>query len=173
MGYLIYRLTVRRGEEQRWPPALAYMAAANAPDMDVILGVLLDDPMRYHHDTVGNSLGCALIFALICRLCAISHQRAVRWKHGFLFFGLYVSHVLLDFLGQERALPLLWPLDTTRYLTPSGIFPGLSWTEVSSLGFLISLFTLENLMVLGFEILLMLPRLVLTEVWHKRGVGRA
>lgn len=122
-GFL-YRLTVRQDETDRWPPLWAYIAMANLPDIDIVFGLLQNTPFQYHHKSIANSLGLTLGFTLLAWCCAYTFPKGLRWRHGWLLAALYGSHVLLDFFGVGRAVPILWPLHTQTYVNPLGFMPG-------------------------------------------------
>ncbi len=171
-GLLFYRLTVPPGKESSRPPVWAYIAAANAADVDIILGLLIGDPMRYHPTGIITSLGGALLFMLVIRLSTVGKPRSVQRQYSCLFFVIYALHVTLDFTNQNRHLPLLWPFTTTFYSTPFGILPNLTRDETSSLGFLASMFSLWNLQVVAMECLFHLPGVALVEAWRRRRANR-
>lgn len=76
-GYLIYRLTVRPGDTDRWPPLWAYIVIANFPDIDIVFGLLHNTPFQYHRASIANSLGITLGFALLAWCCACIFSKGI------------------------------------------------------------------------------------------------
>lgn len=167
-GYLIYRLTVRPGDTDRWPPLWAYIVIANFPDIDIVFGLLHNTPFQYHRASIANSLGITLGFALLAWCCACIFSKGSPWRHSWLFAALYGVHVLLDFFGAGRAVPLLWPLDTRAYSNPLGFMPGLIKSDASNTQFLVSLLHVWNGVVVLIECAIFLPVIYGVERWRRR-----
>jgi hypothetical protein len=165
-GYLIYHLTARQDEADCWPPLWAYIAIANVPDIDILFGLLQNAPFRYHHESIANSIGLTLGFTLLAWSCSHAHPRAPRWRHGWLYLTLYGVHVLLDFFGYERAVPILWPLDRRTYTNPLGFMPGLFKSHTSNVQFVTSLWHGWNGAVLLIEGAIFLPGIYLVKRWR-------
>ncbi len=167
-GYLIYRLTVRQDETDHWPPLWAYIAMANLPDIDIVFGFLQNTPFQYHHESIANSVGVTLGVTLLAWCCARALPNRLRWQHGWLFLSLYGTHVLLDFFGGGRAVPILWPLDAHTYINPIGFMPGLIKSDASNAQFLASLLHIRNGVVMLLECAVFLPGVYLAERWRGR-----
>jgi hypothetical protein len=167
-GYLIYRLTVRPDETDCWPPLWAYIAMAHLPDIDVVFGLLQNTPFRYHHESIANSIGLTLGFTLLAWCVAHLHPNGLRWRRGWLFLTLYGTHVLLDFFGYGREVPILWPLDARTYINPFGIMPGFIKSHASNIQFLTSLMHVWNGVVILIECAVFLPAMYLVERWRRR-----
>jgi hypothetical protein len=169
MGYLIYRLTLRPGASPHLAPMWLYVAVAHAPDADIFLGILLNDPLGYHRTGISHSVGSTVLFAVLGGLWGMARGRRLALQYGVLCFCLYASHILLDFSGHQRQLPLLWPLDTQLYTTPYGFLPTFSRSQTpSNTAFLSSLLTPWNLAVMAIETLFLLPAIWLVKAWQKR-----
>lgn len=166
-GYLIYRLTVRQDETDCWPPLWAYISIANLPDIDIVLGLLQNTPFHYHHASFANSIGVTLGFALLAWCGARAHPHGLRWRHGWLFFSLYGTHVLLDFFGWGREIPILWPFDARTYINPIGFMPGFIKSHASNAQFLASLMHVWNGVVVLIECAIFLPGIYLVERWRE------
>lgn len=167
-GYLTYRLTVRQDETDRWPPLWAYIAMANFPDIDIVFGFLQNTPFQYHHESIANSIGMALGFTLCAWCCTRIHPSGRHWQRAWLFFILYSSHIVLDFFGSGRAVPLLWPLDARTYINPLGFMPGFVKNNTSNVEFVASLIHIWNGIVVLMECAIFLPALYLVERWRGR-----
>src|SRR5919109_37383 len=119
-GYLIYRVAAKDAEDRWWTFAL-YLAAANAPDLDFIPGLLMGNPGRYHHGP-SHSVGFAILFGLALSLTMALFKRGDGMRNLTVFFSLYFSHVLLDYVGTDTSfpygVPLLWPLSHEYYIAP-------------------------------------------------------
>lgn len=117
-----------RRSNRRW--YLLAVVAVNFADLDFLPGLLVGDINRFHR-SITHSLLAALIFgltvALIARLLMAPAVRA-----GLLAAGLYVSHLLLDFLSgnpsEASGQPLLWPFLNSDVMSPwsplAGVFHG-------------------------------------------------
>src|ERR1051325_2574233 len=81
-----------------------YLLAANAPDLDFLPGLMAGDPNRFHHG-VSHSSGLALLFAIAVSLLLRLRQREWRWKQFFVFLGLWLSHLILDYLSEDSSPP--------------------------------------------------------------------
>ncbi|ETW97792.1 MAG: hypothetical protein ETSY1_21315 [Candidatus Entotheonella factor] len=167
-GYLIYRLTVRQDETDRWPPLWAYIAMANFPDIDIVFGLLQNTPFQYHHESIANSIGMTLAFTLLAWGCARVFPNGLRWRRAWLFSALYGTHVLMDFFGAGRAVPILWPLDAHPYINPLGVMPGFVKNHASNAAFLASLMHVWNGVVVLIECAVLLPAIYLAERWRGR-----
>ncbi len=167
-SYLIYRLTVRQDDTDRWPPLWVYITIANLPDIDIVFGLLQNTPFQYHHESIANSLGVTLGFTLLAWGCARALSNGWRWQHGWLFFALYGSHTLLDFFGAGREVPILWPFDTRTYINPLGFMQGFIKSHASNAQFLASLMHVWNGVVILIECAVFLPGIYLVERWRRR-----
>ena len=167
-GYLIYRLTVRQDEADRWPPLWAYLVMANLPDIDIVFGLLQNTPFRYHHESIANSIGLTLGFTLLAWSAARLLSNGLRWRRGWLFLTLYGTHVLLDFFAVGRPVPILWPLDSRTYINPFGMMYGFIKSNASNTQFFLSLMHVWNGVVVLIECAIFLPAIYLVERWRRR-----
>jgi inner membrane protein len=163
MGYIIYRATTSSFGVHQWQFTAFCLFTANAPDLDFIPGFLIGDPNRYHHG-VSHSIGFAVLFALVCSLFLSLLKKEVIGKNFVLFFFLYCSHIVLDYLSIDTrfpyGVPLFWPLSNAYYIAPFAFLPDIRRTS-SSLEFIPSLFSLHNLWATSVEILLLFPFILL------------
>jgi membrane-bound metal-dependent hydrolase YbcI (DUF457 family) len=135
--------------------------AANAPDLDFLVGLMAGSINAYHPNPSHSILG-ALIFALAA---AVSFGPSLADRCRLLGFVvlLYGSHVLLDMLCEPftawTGLQLFWPLSDEGYLFPwqplLGIRHGASSDGVGR--FLEALFSSHNLRAVALEVVVFLP----------------
>ena len=167
-GYLIYRLTAQPDDAAPWPPLWAYIAMANLPDVDIVFGLFHDAPFRYHHESIANSIGVTLVLTLLVWCGARLRANGLPWRRAVLFSALYGSHVLLDFFGAGRAVPILWPLDAHAYVNPIGFMPGFVKSHASNIAFFTSLMHAWNGVVILIEGAIFLPLVALAARWRRR-----
>jgi len=103
--------TVGAGERRssRWGMFVFIVIMANLPDVDVILGLLLQGNGNLFHRGPTHSLLFALLAgALASHLWRLS-KRVPRMSF-LLCFSLVFSHVLADMVLTAAPVSLLWPL---------------------------------------------------------------
>jgi inner membrane protein len=166
-GYLIYRATGRGAADERWWTFAVYLVAANAPDLDFIPGLLMGNPGRYHHGP-SHSLGFAILFGLALSLTMAFFKLGSGKRNFIIFFALYFSHVLLDYLSTDTSfpygVPLFWPLSNDFYIAPFAFLPDIKRPISSGLEFIIGVFSLRNFWAAIMESLLLVPLILLISV---------
>jgi inner membrane protein len=101
---------------QLWLQGAALVALGNAPDLDLLIG---------RHSAETHSLGAAVIVASIAALVRwpIDHRRGVIWIAAFL---VWISHPLLDSLGQDGTAPFgvmaFWPMSSSYFTWDVRVF---------------------------------------------------
>jgi inner membrane protein len=159
MGYIIHRATARPISAHNWSTIALYLFAANAPDLDFILGLFVGQLSRFHHGP-SHSIGFAILFAA---LASFFFRR--RARVFVIAFSLYLSHVLLDYLIQDPSppygVPLFWPLSYEYYMAPFAFFRRFDYASHSVDSLLSLMFTLHNLLTVLLEVVLLLPLLIL------------
>lgn len=147
------------------------MFVANAPDLDFLPGALVGKPNLYHHG-LSHSLGAAVIFASLGTLLLRLKKGKEAWSLFPLMIFLYGSHLLLDLISIDGrpplGIPIFWPLTERYFMIP--ILPAVkhSALDYATTGqVLTDIFSMHNLYVIGFEILLMIP-LALVVMWWSR-----
>jgi len=155
---------------------------ANAPDFDLIPGILVGDPNRYHHG-VTHSLVTALVVGGVAAAVAwLSGRpwpaaptgpagRGAVLATGIVVASLWGSHVVLDAVTHDpsppQGVPMFWPLSDARV---SG--PALFWRadkvagEATPRQFVTSLLSWHNGVAMLREVLLTAPLLLLA-VWMR------
>lgn len=157
----------------------AAVLLANAPDLDLLPGIAMGDPNRFHHGPT-HSLVTAVAVGLIAmawvgltgRGWPLRGALSPALATGLMVAALWGSHVVLDAFTLDRSppvgVPMLWPLSDAR----------VNWWPIfdradkvagaaSPLGFVDSLLTAHNLRATAREALLLGP--VLAGVWWWRG----
>jgi len=171
MGYLIYRTAGPVGGPV-WPFMLLCLLVANVPDLDFLPGLLIGDPNRYHHG-ISHSVGFAALSAFAFSSLLALRKKYAASRNFLIFFSLYSSHLLLDYLSIDTAapsgIPLLWPLNDEYYIAPFAFLPDI-WRGSSSsfLEFVLSLFSIHNLWAMTIECFLLLPLILLMLVLRRK-----
>jgi inner membrane protein len=169
MGLIIYRATGRSMSLQYWQPMALYVLAANAADLDFLPGLLIGDLARFHHGP-SHSISFAILFGVVSSLLFS------RRLYAFLLSsGLYLSHVLLDYLVQDPSpplgVPLFWPFSNEYYMASFAFFPRFDYAAMTLPGFLSATFTFHNLVTVSTEILFLLPLLIFVSLCEKSAPG--
>ena len=145
---------------QRITALLTAIFVANSPDLDIFAGLILhQDPSILHRQAthsfiVALFIGC--VIAMISRILKFKHWSWI----GVWFAGLYASHILLDLLVADDALPYglqgFWPITISYYISPITIFNGFDYSE-PGLTMLQSMMTFNNLIGVSKEIVILIP----------------
>ena len=105
---------------------VALLAAAVAPDLDIVLGLVTQNGAFAGHGGAAHSLmvgvGVAVVFALACR--------ALIGVRGFLV-GLLLdwSHILIDMCTRGRGVKALWPFVDDRVGLAVWLFYGVRYSS--------------------------------------------
>ena len=173
LGYLFYRATASPVDLPRWRLLAVYLFAANAPDLDFIPGFLIGDPNRYHHG-ISHSVGFAVLFASAFSLFLLLWKRDSFIRKFTIFFSLYFSHLVLDYLSIDTSAPygelLFWPFSNEYYIAPFAFLPDIQRTHFGG-EFITSLFSLHNISAMFVEFMALMPFLWLVVVWRRRWGG--
>lgn len=105
--------------------AVLLLAATLGPDVDLLFGLVADEPIATYHNGFTHSLVCvagfAILFGLICRVVAGFGLCFFIWLGGFAYF----SHIAIDVLSWGRGVQLFWPMTETRFdIAPFYLFMG-------------------------------------------------
>ena len=160
-SYIVYRITYGKPVwRQSWRMILFYILCANLPDLDFLPGFLIGEPNRFHHG-ISHSLGFAVLFGLLVGFFLHWRKNEGFLRNFLVFFSLYFSHLILDYLADDTSAPygepLWWPISSKYYISPILIFTDIQ--RVSSgdrLSFLTSLINLHNLWAITLEIIVFL-----------------
>ena len=100
------------------------VVASVFPDADLLLGLFVDDPNRFHGNyshSLGSAVMAGCLAALLCRV-----ERIVT---GMLVFLGWASHCLLDSMNFDGrpplGVPILWPFSGQAIQFPWTPFPGI------------------------------------------------
>ena len=134
---------------------IACVAAAVGPDVDILFR---------SHRTYGHSIGAACVAGVIAGL--IARRRGHRpFAIGVTIAVAYGTHLLLDWLGKDTALPYglmgLWPFSSRFYISGVNLFP-----EVSRRYWKPEEFIVGNFKTVGWESLVLAP--VVALAWWMR-----
>lgn len=115
---------------------LLFLFLANAPDIDYIPGILRGEINAYHH-LYTHTLGWILLVATGAWLVWKAVDPSVTWKWYLFMLALLSSHLLADWLTDDRRPPFgimaFWPLSGRFFISPVWIFPRAmkaNWGEV-------------------------------------------
>ncbi len=92
--------------------------AAAIPDVDFLLPI--------DHRGITHSLGAADAVGIVVAIGYRLLGRRAAWSIGSLSALAVLSHVALDLLTAEAAMPALWPLTTAEYVLPTSPLPSAS-----------------------------------------------
>jgi inner membrane protein len=170
----------RAPSARAWPRLALAVAIANAPDLDLIPGVLAGDPNRYHHLGTHSLITAVAVGAVAACLAAIARRywptsfggARAALATGAIVAALWASHVVLDAVTHDpsppHGVPMFWPVSDLRVVGPP-----LFWRADKVAGaaspaqFALSLLSWHNATAMAREVLLMLP-LVALAWWSRR-----
>lgn len=173
------------GDRRGWRRLVLAAVIANAPDLDMVPGVLLGDPNRFHHGP-SHSLGMTLLVSLAAAALAWWGWRwPLRGRLGSTAVGgtavmvgaLWASHVVLDTLTHDPSepvgVPILWPLwGGTLLLWPW--FPRVMKASgpAGPWEFVLSLLHPHNLWAAAVEVATLTPVVAALLWWRRRREDR-
>lgn len=133
------------------------------PDLDFLPGLITGVPSRFHHGLM-HSIFFGIIIGIIMGLSYACWKKKHGLVYGLIFSGVYLSHLVADFLGVDTSFPygeqLFWPFSKAYFLSPYSIFLDIC-RSANSHDFFISLFSWHNLKTVTLEILICLPILMI------------
>jgi len=179
-GFLIHRLDGRRTRFHGWPRALTYMAIANCPDADFLIGFALGAPGLYHRG-VSHTLVAAIAFGAVAALISRAVVRDRWWPAAVAFGSVYASHLLVDALTIDARPPIgaafFWPFSDAYFGAPVTLFHEILIDGKSRLGFVDSILQWRTAAVLGRELaiagIVTVGVLAMQGVWRVVGARRA
>ncbi|MEB3281157.1 MAG: metal-dependent hydrolase [Lyngbya sp.] len=168
-GYILAQPHIPK--RHRLSVLFASVFIANAPDLDILVGIVLRGEPGIFHRQATHSLIVAILIGLLTALIA----RSVKLKEwnwlGLWTGGVYTSHIFLDLMVADDALPFgvqaFWPFTADYFIFPLTIFGGFNYGGSGLFGFLFSLFTFQNLIFILQEIVILAPCIWLTWLWEK------
>ena len=121
VGLAVYGFQGRPLARPDYEQMFVFIVIANLPDVDFLPGLIAGTPNLYHHGA-SHSLGAALIVASGLAGLAYIAKKSYPLRNFVLFWGLYMSHVLVDFLCHDgrppAGVPLLWPFTNAYFTLP-------------------------------------------------------
>ena len=135
VGYLVYRKALK---SRPAAPArkvfgipvllLSAMIFSLLPDLDSLVGVLMQDFGRFHNNG-SHSLVIGLAAALLFGLVFSGGQRKRFFFWFFFVLAGYELHVIMDAFTYGRGVKAFWPFSEVRFLSPVFLFFGLHWSD--------------------------------------------
>ena len=161
---------------------LLAVVIANLADLDLVPGILVGEPNRYHHVGFSHSVVFAALAAIVVGATAAAVGRSWPTIVGrasaatgtALMVGLLLaSHVLLDTFNRDlrppAGPPAFWPVSTSGVQTyPWFVDVAKLGGEGSALDFVVSVLTVHNLYAMLWELATLAPILVLATWWRAR-----
>jgi len=99
------------------------------PDFDIIPGILVGLPSKYHHG-VTHSFISGIVFALLFSLLIFLFKRRYFLSRAFLFSVLYFFHIILDLFTIDTGeingfgLPIFFPFSFSLFRSSIVLFSG-------------------------------------------------
>lgn len=145
---------------QRISALLTAIFVANSPDLDIIPGLILyQDPSLLHRQATHSFLVAIVVGFLVALTTRVLNFKSWHWI-GLWFGGLYTSHLLLDLLVADDAVPYglqaFWPISLDYFIFPLTIFNGFDYAE-PGLTMLQSMMTWNNLIGVLKEFAILTP----------------
>ncbi len=135
----------------RWKLFAAILVLANLPDIDVIIGLLIEWNGSAFHRGPTHSL----LFALACGFLASRASKGWTWLPRLEFpscFALILSHIAADALLSTSPVSWFWPLEANWSTGHSG------WQDV--FGMVLKGNAQDALIIIGAAALIMAQRTV-------------
>jgi hypothetical protein len=155
VGYLVHRLDGRRTRLRGWPRAAVYMAIANLPDADFLLGFALGQPGA-HHRGISHTVLAGVVFGSVAATVCHRWLGDRWWPAAVAFAAAYGSHLLVDALTIDARGPagaqFLWPLSDAYLIAPFTIFHEILIDGRSRVGFVRSVVDWPTVVVLAREV---------------------
>lgn len=181
-GVAVYKGLDADGTLFTWPRLLLAVFLANSPDLDLLPGILLGEPNRYHHVGFSHSAVFAVVAAVAVGVAAAAAGR--RWPvasrrlsavtgTALMVALLLLSHILLDMLTQDfrppTGVPAWWPLSNAA-VHVYGWFPYVAKMggEGGAMAFVASILNGHNLYAMAWEFLTLAPIVALVAWWRSR-----
>lgn len=159
--------------QTRWRWMVFAVFAANLPDVDFLPGLFVGDANRYHQGASHSVVAMVSFGVLVALVARHFSPRPRSWGvFGSLVYG---THLVVDVLTYDgRApygIPLLWPFSDQTWVLPWTLFrgvrhgvPGDSFQEV-----LANILSSQNAVVVGVELLVLGPVLLIFFLLRRRG----
>ncbi len=171
-GLVISGVSKPQTRKERIALALVCTFAALAPDLDVIPGLLLGTPARFHGG-ISHSLGFAVALSLAI---AVAYRLVGKPSKEIFLLAVtaYISHLALDMLGPDGrppyGIPFFWPLSGQTFISPVSILLGARHAASASSGiqeWAGNLLSLRNVAAIALEMILLLPIVIAVKMWDQ------
>ncbi len=134
-GYVIALFTCNAKITKSVSQVLLLIFIANFPDLDILPGIIVGKPNLFHHG-ISHSIGAAIILCSILTIILYIKNKQVSKKQIGVYFGLYSSHLVLDYLSKDgrppAGIPVLWPFSQDYYISSYQIFPGVKHSNLDN-----------------------------------------
>lgn len=183
-GAAIYAALDEDGAMRPSRRLVAAVVLANAPDLDLVPGILAGDPNRFHHGFTHTLLTAVVVAAVAaCVGRCVGAGWPLRGGLGAGARGLFLmvavawaSHVVLDVLTHDPSppvgVPALWPLVDERFTVgPLFLRADKVAGQATAGEFFSSLLSVHNLAAVTVEALLLAP-LVVAARWSRHRIRR-
>ena len=185
-GIAVFKGLDADGTVFAWKRLLLAIFIANAADLDMIPGIIVGVPNKYHHVGLSHSALFAIAVALLVGVAAFLsgkawpalNSRLSAFASTALMVGfLMLSHVLLDAFNSDfrppGGVPMFYPVshehvEIYRWFVPVGKLGG----SGTPLEFVFSLLNLNNLHAIFWEATTLLPVIALVTWWRSRREAR-
>jgi inner membrane protein len=177
VGHILAGVLVSRVKPSKPSRSLLLQTAfcifmANAPDLDLLPGLLQNQPLLFHGDFM-HSLFVGLLVSLAA--ATVVHWLAHQGKAALVLgSAAYASHLLMDWTRADGRLPygipLFWPFSSRYFIAPIQLFPGFRHGGVTTAAtgeFIRGILDWGNIQVIFVEIVLIIPLILLVE-WMRR-----
>lgn len=162
---------------------VAFIVAANFPDLDFLPGWFIGQPNAFHHGP-SHSLAAVILVGLLCAMIFAWMQHGNFWLHLLVFGSVGLSHLVLDYFTLDTAppfgAPLFWPISEQYFIAPVPLFSDV-YRGGTSDTFFSDLLVAHNGRTIAREILLLAPVAVLAHFlpnklklkfeWQKNDAG--
>jgi len=164
-GYAVHGLFNPSERRKRGHLAVLCVFAAVFPDLDVVPGIVMGQPVLFHQG-VTHSMGFAIIVSTTVAFLPRVRETAFRLVFTLCFLA-YVSHLVLDFFGPDArapyGIPLFWPLSDEYFISPVPIFLGVRHARsptTSIAEWATRMFDLYNVAAIILEVVVISPFIV-------------
>lgn len=139
LGHSLAAYTLFSLDRRKWPSTRRramwlgwLLVLASAPDIDYLITALASP--AHHGSRITHSIAFSLILPLLSVgvLYFVKGLKSQRRLLSVCAVLAGLSHLILDFLVGVTPLPLLWPLDSTAFVSPVGILPSAGRIRLSN-----------------------------------------
>ncbi|QUY42264.1 metal-dependent hydrolase [Acaryochloris marina] len=131
-AYFLYKITPQNNRSihlnrHRWIDLAYIIVIGNIADLDFIPHLILEGSF---HRGPSHSLCIALLISIGCTLIFKWLHQSTFQRLFLLTFGIYISHLFLDFwTAGGSGMKLLWPFTNAFIKSPIAFFPSVRHSE--------------------------------------------